>query len=150
MVKIYGVTSATNAGGSNGINQGVVLSGKTQGAESAFLTTDGNAVETFFNTFVIRSNTASECAITIVASTDTNPKYSARWTMNALVHRQLVESSVRLIGVSMVDAMSDVQLSALQVRLSENTTYGSLSIQCIGIVQYTLINWIATIVLTEV
>jgi hypothetical protein len=50
MVKIYGVTSATNAGGSNGINQGVVLSGKTQGTGSAFLTTDGNTVETLFNT----------------------------------------------------------------------------------------------------
>ena len=70
--------------------------------------------------------------------------------MNALVHRYVVESSVRLIGVSMVDAMSDVELSALQVRLSENTTYGSLSIQCVGIFQYNVINWIATIVLTEV
>ena len=148
MVKIYGVTSATSD--FSAINQGVILTGITQGSGTTALTKNGNAIEDTFNSFIIGLNTASACQITIVASTDTNPKYSSRWSMNALVHRYVVESSVRLIGVSMVDAMSDVELSALQVRLSENTTYGSLSIQCVGIFQYNVINWIATIVLTEV
>jgi len=147
MIKIYGVTSATSG---SEVNQGVVLTGITQGAGTTALTKNGNAIESALNSFIVTSNTAFACQITIVASTDTNPKYSARWTMNALVHRYVAESSVRLIGVSMVDAMSDVELSALQVRLLENATYGSLSIQCIGMIQYTVINWIATIVLTEV
>jgi hypothetical protein len=146
MIKIYGVTSSD----SSASNQGLILTGITQGSGTIVLTKNGNAIEDRLNSLIIRSNAAYACQITIVASTDTNPKYSARWNMNALVHRYVNESSVRIVGVSMVDAMSDVELSALQVRLSENTTYGSLSIQCTGIVQYTVINWIATIVLTEV
>ena len=148
MVKIYGVTTSTSS--SNGLNQGVVLTGITQGSGTTILTKDGLGFENTFNSFVIESNTAYACQITIVASTDTIPKYSASWKMSALVHRDLFENTVRLIGVSMVDAMSDAELSELQIRLSENTVYGSLSIQCFGISQYTVINWIATIVMTEV
>lgn len=149
-MKIYGVTSIPGSGNSNGINQGVLLTGITQGNSSTYLTTTGATFENSSNMFIVSKNKAVECKIVIVATTDTSPKYSASWTLTALTHRQTSENSVKLLGVSMVQALSAPELVNLQISLSENTSYGGLSIQCTGVSQYTSIKWIATITATEV
>jgi hypothetical protein len=70
--------------------------------------------------------------------------------MKALLHRQFAESTTKLIGIGMAEAMSDSELKFLTVSISENIVLGGLSIQCTGVSQYTSIKWIATITATEV
>jgi len=150
MVRIYGVTS-TSGGSSGSGDSGVVsLSGITMGNSSVYLTSNGSSSENSQNIFTVSSNTAVECDISIVATTDTAPKYSASWSMNALISRHVAASTTKLIGIGMVEVKSDDQLKFLTVSISENIILGGLSIQCTGVSQYTSIKWIATITATEV
>lgn len=150
MVRIYGITSTSAGSSGSGDSGAVSLSGTTMGNSSVYLTTTGSASENLQNIFMVSGNTAVECSIVIVATTDTAPKYSASWSMNALINRQIAASTTKLIGIGMVEVKSDDQLKFLTVSISENIILGGLSIQCTGVSQYTSINWIATITATEV
>ncbi|NBT60185.1 MAG: hypothetical protein EBT02_00145 [Planctomycetia bacterium] len=147
MVRIYGVSSIGSGSGSG--SSGFPLMGETQGSSTAVLTTDGAMTENSQNMFIIPESKSVECNISIVASTDTTPKYSASWVLNALVNRPAGSSAVRLVGVSMTETIADTQLRNLQISLAENSLWGGLSILCTGISQYTLIKWSATILSTE-
>ena len=149
MVRLYGITNVTSSGSSSGINQGVVLRGITHNNGTTYLTTTSTGNENSSNMLIIPENNTVIMEISIVARTDTNPIYGAGWLLDGMAKRGSNANSVSLMGISMSSCMSDSQLSGLQIFITENVSTGGISIQCKGINQYTVVNWIATIVLTE-
>lgn len=150
MVRLYGVTNVTNSGSGSGINQGIVLRGITHNNNTIYLTTTSTGSENSSNMLIIPQNNAVIMEISIVARTDTNPIYGAGWLLDGMAKRAINTNSVSLVGISMSSCISDSQLTGLQIFMTENIFTGGISIQCQGINQYTVVNWIATIVLTEV
>ena len=153
MVRIYGVTSvatSTNSGSSSGINQGIVLTGITQNDGTIYLTTTNTGVENSSNMLIVPANKTVIMEVSIAAKTNTNTVYAAGWMLNGMAKRESSVTSVSLMGISMSSCISDAQLSGLQIFITENISTGGISIQCKGLSQYNQINWISTIVLTEV
>lgn len=149
MVRIYGVT-ASSGSGSGGANQGIVLRGSTTSDGTVYLTTNNAGSENSSNMCIIAENTTVLMNISVVARTDTTPFYAAGWLLSGMAKRGVNANTVSLMGISVATCTADSQLTALQIFVTENLTTGGISIQCKGINQYTTVNWIATIGLTQV
>lgn len=152
MPVIYGVTTVGGGGGTGGGGNapGVELKGITQADSEINLTISGNGIEDAANMLVVPPNISSTLNIKIIAETDATPKKAASWEVFGLVKRSADPSTLEIVGFSPVFAMSDPELSSLNISLSENSYYGGISIKCKGIPQYTVIKWVATVTLTEV
>lgn len=153
MVRIYGVTKSSGSGGSGGSSgntPSVQLSGLTQNNNSVRLTSDGSGLETQSNIVIIPSNKTALLTIQIVARTEASPHKTASWNISGMVKRENSVDSVSIVGFSPVSTMGDNELQNIYIQLSEHQGYGGLSIQCTGIVDYTVIKWAATVTLTEV
>ena len=150
MVRLYGVTNVTNSGSGSGVNQGLVLKGITHNNGTTYLTTTNSINENSSNMLIVPPNNTVTLEISIVAKTDTIPMYGAGWMLKGMAKRETNVNSVSLMGISMSNCTSDAELAGLEIFISENILTGGISIQCKGINQYTIVNWIATIVMTEV
>jgi hypothetical protein len=152
MVRIYGVTQ-TNSGGSgsgSGNAPGLQLTAMTQSNSSSFFTTDGFGIENNANILIIPANKSALFTIQIVANTEATPHKSASWQISGLAKRNTEQSSIMIVGLFPVSSTSDSEMATSKVELSENYAYGGISIRCYGVFNYTVINWAATVTLTEV
>lgn len=151
MPLIYGVTTTTGGGTGGGGNvPGYELKGITQADSIMSLTIDGSGVESNTNMLIIPQNASAMMNIKIIAETEATPKKVASWELFGLAKREASASSLEIVGFSPVYAMSDPELTSLQISLAENSFYGGISMNCKGIPQYTVIKWVATVTLTEV
>jgi hypothetical protein len=154
MVRIYGVTTTSSNGGTGGTGTSitapsVTLYGTTSGFTSTFLTTNGSATENADNIILVDSNTTIFFKAIITAINEVGTRYSASWELSGLLERETSVGSTKLIGVGMTSCVADAQLRNLKISLSENTSYGGLSINCTGLSSYTLITWNATVTYQE-
>jgi hypothetical protein len=113
------------------------------------LTTNGSATENADNIILVDSNTTIFFKAIITAINEVGTRYSASWELSGLLERETSVGSTKLIGVGMTSCVADAQLRNLKISLSENTSYGGLSINCTGLSSYTLITWNATVTYQE-
>jgi len=150
MVRLYGITNVSTSGSGGANNQGIVLKGSTTSNGTTYLTTNSVGIENEGNMLIVAQNTSVLMDISVVARTDTTPSYAAGWLLSGMAKRGANANTVSLMGFSVATCTADSQLTALQIFVTENLTTGGISIQCKGISQYTRVNWIATIGLTQV
>ena len=151
MVRIYGVTASSGSGsGTGGTNttanhKTTELFGITSGVGSGvFLTSDNSGVPSFLNIANFSINTVSISTINILAYQKQYPIVAASWTFEILVTKGASPALTKLVGISLAKSLSDDALSSASLTVSSNTTYGGISIFCLGVNGYTL-NWLATI-----
>ena len=156
MVRIYGVTASSGSGsGTGGANttanhKTTELFGITSGAGSGvfltsiILTSDNSGVPSLLNIANFSINTVSISTINILAYQKQYPIVAASWTFEILVTKGVSPALTKLVGISLAKSLSDDALSSASLTVSSNTTYGGISIFCLGVNGYTL-NWLATI-----
>lgn len=153
MVRIYGVTTKPSTGGTNtgsGNVPSLALSGITLSSSSTPLTTDGRGVETESTIIIIPANKVALFTIQIVANTEVTPHKAASWIVSGMAKRDTDASSVSILGISPVSSIGDDEMENTKIELSENISFGGISIRCYGVFNYTSIKWAATVTLTEV
>lgn len=154
MVRIYGVTT-TSGGGGEGVGGGgnvpsVLLRGISTSNAVVYLTTDASGIETPSNMLVIPPSSSAIFSAHIVASYRDATVKTASWTLSGLTRRSSSVSSITIVNISSASILSDTEMESAKIELAENTASGGISIKCFGVLGYTVINWAATITLTEV
>lgn len=147
MVRIYGVSASSGAGAGSGSanHKTAELFGITYGTGSGvFLTSDNSGVPSMVNIANFSLNTVSISTINILAYQKQYPIVAASWTFEILVTKGASPALTKLVGISLAKSLSDDVLSSASLTVSSNTTYGGISIFCLGVSGYTL-SWLATI-----
>lgn len=146
MVRIYGVTTKSNSGGTAVV---VRLFGSTQHDGTVNLTQDGNP-ETLSNIFSTPANKSIGFVANITAYTEpAEAQLSASWNIHGVLRKGSTSNTVAL-SIGQADCVCDTSLEGATITLSENPILGGLSILCKGLAQYNIINWVATISGSEV